>query len=97
MSNTARTDTRLKKGLIKNKNWNDFWNEKNINIIGHIEDNKLKKKSDETTRLSPTQSDLEEKVAFKVINGEDIQSLAIKEDDLKKVSQFDWIKSNLIN
>jgi hypothetical protein len=46
----------------------------------------LKKKSDETTRLSPTQSDLEEKVAFKVINGEDIQSLAIKEDDLKKVS-----------
>jgi hypothetical protein len=37
--------------------------------------------------LSPTHSEIEEKASFKVIDGEDIQSLAIKEDDLRKLNK----------
>ena len=44
-----------------------------------------KKKTDETGKISPTHSETDEKLLFKVIDGEDIQAMAIKEDDLKKV------------
>ena len=45
-----------------------------------------KKKGDDVSKLSPTHSEVEEPVALKVIDGEDIQALAIKKDDLKKVN-----------
>lgn len=46
---------------------------------------KGKKKTDDVGKLSPTHSEIEEKITFKAIDGEDIQNLAIKEDDLQKV------------
>lgn len=49
------------------------------------EDLKVKKKGDEVSKLSPTHSEVEEPITLKAIDGEDIQALAIKEDDLKKV------------
>lgn len=45
-----------------------------------------KKKGDDVSKLSPTHSEVEEPITLKVIDGEDIQALAIKEDDLKKVN-----------
>ena len=44
-----------------------------------------KKKLDDGGKSSPTHSEVDDKASFKVIDGEDIQALAIKEDDLKKV------------
>lgn len=47
-----------------------------------------KKKTDDLGKLSPTHSEIEEKITFKAIDGEDIQKLAIKEEELQKVSFF---------
>lgn len=46
-----------------------------------------KKKGEEIGKLSPTHSEIEEPITFKPIDGEDIQALAIKEDDLKKINK----------
>ena len=46
----------------------------------------MRKKTDEVGKLSPTHSEIEDKITFKVIDGDDIQSLAIKEEDLKKLT-----------
>ncbi|CAF0968273.1 unnamed protein product [Brachionus calyciflorus] len=48
---------------------------------------KPKKKTDEIGKLSPTHSEIEEKLTFKTIDGEDIQNLAIKDDDLQKLKK----------
>jgi hypothetical protein len=45
----------------------------------------LKKKVDDLGKQSPAQSENDEKIAYKVIDGEDVQSLAIREENLKKV------------
>lgn len=37
------------------------------------------------SKLSPTHSEVEEPITLKAIDGEDVQALAIKENDLKKV------------
>ena len=51
-----------------------------------------RKKNDELGKLSPTFSETEERVVQKVIDGEDIQNLAIKESDLKKVHTFLFLR-----
>ena len=43
------------------------------------------KKKDDVSKLSPTHSEVEEPITLKAIDGEDVQALAIKENDLKKV------------
>lgn len=57
-----------------------------------LKKDKFKKKLDDAGKLSPTQSENDEKIAFKVIDGEDVQNLAIKEENLKKVLNI-WIYS----
>ena len=46
------------------------------------------KKKEEIGKLSPTHSELEEPIQFKPIDGEDVQALVIKEEELKKVLSF---------
>ena len=46
-----------------------------------------KGKKEEIGKLSPTHSEIEEPILFKPIDGEDIQALAIKEDDLRKLKE----------
>ena len=51
-----------------------------------LKKDKFKKKVDDAGKLSPAHSENDDKIVFKVIDGEDIQSLAIKEENLKRVA-----------
>ena len=86
MSTTARTDTKLKKGkiplecllnqpLVFKPKYAFYFKKERFG----------KKQKDDGGKSSPTHSEVEEKLSFKAIDGEDIQALAIKEEDLKKV------------
>ncbi len=57
---------------------------------------KFKKKVDDAGKLSPAHSENDERNSYKVIDGEDIQNLAIKEENLKKVYSTNLQKGKYI-
>ncbi len=78
--NSSRTETKLKKGTFENF---DFYF---LLLTKIYKKNRSKsKKKDDVSKLSPTHSEVEEPITLKAIDGEDVQALAIKENDLKKV------------
>jgi hypothetical protein len=56
-----------------------------MDFFSETSSDKFKKKVDDAGKLSPAHSENDDKNSYKVIDGEDIQSLAIKEENLKKV------------
>ena len=51
-----------------------------------VVEERTKKRGEEIGKQSPSHSEVEEPIVFKVIDGEDIQALAIKEENLKKLA-----------